>query len=92
MNAPAEKLAADVKVLAADVEELVRATAAQSGERLAAARSRVQTALADAKDTVVLRGTEAAQAADRYVHDNAWTAVGVSAAIGLLVGILIGRR
>ena len=45
MNAPTEKLAADVKVIAADVEELVRATAAETGDRLYAARNRVQAAL-----------------------------------------------
>ena len=92
MNAPAEKLAADVRILAADVEELVKATAAQSGEKLAAARSRVQAALADARDTVVVQGRVAAEATDRYVRDNAWGAVGVSAGIGVIIGILIGRR
>ncbi len=52
MNAPTEKLAADVKVLAADVEELIRATAAETGDRLHAARNRVQAALVGARDTV----------------------------------------
>lgn len=92
MNAPAEKLVTDVKILAADVEELIRATAAQSGEKLAAARSRVQAALADARETLLVQGRNAAQVTDRYVRDNAWGAVGVSAGIGLIIGILIGRR
>ncbi len=92
MNAPAEKLAADVKILAADIEELVKATAAQSGEKLAAARTRVQATLANARDTVLVQGRSAAQSTDRYVRDNPWGAVGVSAGIGLLIGLLIGRR
>jgi ElaB/YqjD/DUF883 family membrane-anchored ribosome-binding protein len=92
MNAPAEKLAGDVRVLVSDIEELMKATAAQSGERLAAVRARVESALAEAKDTVVLRGRDAARATDRYVHENAWKAVGLGAGIALLVGILIGRR
>jgi ElaB/YqjD/DUF883 family membrane-anchored ribosome-binding protein len=92
MNAPVEKLAADVRILVADVEELVKGTAAQSGEKLAAARSRVQAALVNAKDTVVVQGKTAVEATDRYVKENTWTAVGVSAGIGLLVGLLIGRR
>jgi ElaB/YqjD/DUF883 family membrane-anchored ribosome-binding protein len=92
MNAPTEKLATDVKVLTGDIEELIKATAAQSGEKLAAARRRVQTAIADAGDAAVIRGKEAAEATDRYIHDNPWTAVGVSAAIGILLGLLIGRR
>lgn len=92
MNAPAEKFVGDVRILATDVEELVKATAAQSGEKLAQARTRVQSALVNARDTVVLRGSEAAHAADQYVHQNAWKAVGISAGIALLVGLLIGRR
>ena len=92
MNAPVEKLATDVKMLAADVEELVKATAAQSGEKLAAARGRVQAALANARDTVVVQGKNAAQITDRYVMDNAWAAVGISAGIGIIIGILVGRK
>lgn len=92
MNAPVEKLVGDVRVLATDVEELIKASAAQSGEKLAQARTRVQSALASAKDTVVLQSREAAQAADQYVHQNAWKAVGISAGLALLVGLLIGRR
>lgn len=92
MNAPVERVVGDVKILAADIEELVKATATQSGEKIAEARARVQQALAIAKDTVVVRGSEAARATDRYVHENAWKAVGISAGIAFLVGLLIGRR
>ena len=92
MNAPAEKLIADVKVLKTDVQELVRATAAESGEQLAAARNRVQSALAGASDTVLMQGRQAAEMTDRYVRENSWTAVGVSAAIGFFIGLLVGRR
>jgi ElaB/YqjD/DUF883 family membrane-anchored ribosome-binding protein len=92
MNAPAEKLVADVRILATDVEELVRATAAESGEKLAAARNRVQGALTRAKDTVVLQSRDAAASTDRYVREHSWTAVGVSGLIGFVVGILVSRR
>lgn len=92
MNAPAEKIVGDVKILAADLEELVKATTAQSGEKLVQARTRVQSALANAKDVVVMRGEEAAHMADQYVHQNAWKAIGISAALALLIGLLIGWR
>jgi ElaB/YqjD/DUF883 family membrane-anchored ribosome-binding protein len=29
---------------------------------------------------------------DDYVHESPWTAVGIAAAIGLLLGVLIGRK
>jgi len=92
MNAPTDKLAADVKVLATDIEELVRATAAETSGRLTAARERVRSALVGARDTVVVQGKDAAATADRYVRDNTWTAIGVSAAVGFLIGLLVGRR
>lgn len=92
MNAPAEKLAADVKILAADIEELIKATAAQSGEQLVAARARVQAALRDTGDNIVLRGRSTAYATDRYVRENPWPSIGVAATLGLVVGVLISNR
>jgi hypothetical protein len=35
MNAPAEKFATDIKVLASDIEQLIKATTAQSASSLA---------------------------------------------------------
>jgi ElaB/YqjD/DUF883 family membrane-anchored ribosome-binding protein len=32
------------------------------------------------------------RAVDRYVHDNAWVAVGIAAAAGFVFGCLVGRR
>ncbi len=44
-----EKLVADLKVVVADAEELLRATASQAGEKVSAARERIQASLATAK-------------------------------------------
>ena len=38
------------------------------------------------------RTREVAKATDHYVHEHPWKAIGVAAGIGLLVGMLIGRR
>ena len=96
MNAPTERIVTDTKVLVADVEELLRATAAQTGDKLTAARARVQSALAESKDAVALQARHAVQVTDRFVHENPWKSVGItagiSAGVGLLVGLLIGRR
>lgn len=92
MNAPTEKLVSDVKVLASDVEELLKATATQTGEKVAEARVRAQAAIARAKTVAVEQGREAARATDQYVRQNPWSAIGISAGIGLLIGLLIGRR
>jgi len=92
MNAPTEKLVGDVKVLATDVEELLKATAAQTGDRIADARARAQAAISRARTTAMEQSRHAAQVTDQYVHQNPWAAAAVSAGIGLLVGLLIGRR
>ncbi len=94
-----EKLVADLKVVVADAEELLRATASQAGEKAAAARERIQASLATAKvklgeaERALLEKTkEAAKATDEYVHDNPWKAVGIAAVAGLVLGVLIARR
>ena len=92
MNAPAERLVTDVKVLVTDVEELLKATAAQSGERIAATRARVEAALIKAGDTVVEQTRHTAQATDQYVHQHPWQATGFAAGAALLIGFILGRR
>ncbi len=94
-----EKLIADVKLVIADTEELLRATAGQAGEKIADIRARTQDRLAaakiklaDAEAAVVDKAKQVGRAADDYVHDNPWRSVGVAAGFGFIVGLLIGRR
>ncbi len=99
MNAPREQLVADLKVLMSDVEELVKATASQSGDKIAEIRGRIQSAaaelrprLAQAEALLKEKARIAAATTDDYVHDHPWTAMGVSAGVGVIIGLLIGRR
>jgi len=94
-----DKLIEDLKVVAQDVEELLRATASQTGEKIAAARTRAEETLRSARmrlsetsDDVAETARAAATAADDYVRDNPWQAVGIAAGIGLVVGLVLGRR
>lgn len=98
-DASKEKFVSDMKVLVADTEELLRATASQAGEKAAIARERIQATLAttkakliDAERALLDKTKQAAKATDDYVHDNPWQAVGVAAGVGFLLGLLIGRR
>jgi ElaB/YqjD/DUF883 family membrane-anchored ribosome-binding protein len=104
MNSPEnvvtkEKLVQDLKIVISDAEDLLRATASQAGEKVAAAREKIQDSLHRAKvklseveDVIVDRSKQAARATDEYVHDHPWRAVGIAAGIGFIVGLLIGRR
>lgn len=94
-----EKLAQDLKIVIADAEELLRATASQAGEKVSAAREKIQDSLRHAKvklaeveDVLIDKGKQAARATDEYVHDHPWKAVGIAAGIGLIIGMLISRR
>jgi ElaB/YqjD/DUF883 family membrane-anchored ribosome-binding protein len=99
ISASKEKLMDDLRLVVADTEELLRATANQAGEGATVARARIQENLqvvkgrmVSAEDILIERTRDAAKDADRYVRDNPWQAVGVSACIGAIVGMLIARR
>lgn len=93
-----EKLMQDLRVVVADAEELLRATAGQAGDKMAAARERIQenlaaakVRLAEAEQAIVAKTKAAARATDEYVHENPWKSVGIAAGVGLIIGMLISR-
>jgi ElaB/YqjD/DUF883 family membrane-anchored ribosome-binding protein len=94
-----DQLVTDMKAVIADAEDLLKATAGAAGERIAAARARAEETLRAAKaklaeldGAMADRAKHAARATDQYVHEHPWSAVGIAAAAGLLVGVLIARR
>jgi len=92
-----DQLVDDLKAVIDDAEELLKATAGAAGERISAARARAEASLNAAKSkladlNVVGQARDAAKAADDYVHEHPWGAVGIAAVAGLLVGILVSRR
>ncbi len=94
-----EKLAADLKLVIADAEELLQITSAQTGDKVAELRLRMadnlraaRLKLADVDAAVRDKAREAARATDDYVHENPWRSIGVAAGAGLVIGLLIGRR
>ena len=94
-----EKLVSDLKVVVADAEEILRATAGAAGDKVGELRERITIRLRDAKERLqdaeaaLLDKTKAcARATDDFVHEQPWKAVGVAAALGLALGVLIGRR
>lgn len=98
-HASKDKLMADLRMVVADAEDLLKATASQTGERIVAARAKAEDSLrtakarlADAQAAAVARTKAAAKVTDDYVHENPWKAVGVAAVVGLLLGALISRR
>jgi ElaB/YqjD/DUF883 family membrane-anchored ribosome-binding protein len=94
-----DKLREDLRLVASDVEELLKATAGQTGERVSAARERVEASLRSAGDKLedaghaaAARARRAAEDTDRYVHVHPWTSIGAATGVGLLIGYVLGRR
>jgi len=94
-----QKLMDDLSTVVTDAEELLKASATQTGDRITAARARAEESVKAAKvrltvaqEALVERAREAAKDADVYVHENPWKAAGVAAAAGLLIGAIISRR
>jgi len=99
MQASREKLVEDLQALLADVDNLFRQAAAAGGQEAQELRRRAEGALSQAVERLAAaerdllrRGREAARATDDWVHENPWSAIGVGAAVGVLVGMLIARR
>lgn len=85
--------------LVADVEDLVRKVAHITQDDIARVRERVEEklvtareCLADGSARVRASGKQLAESTDAYVHERPWTAVGVAAAVGVLIGVLSSRR
>ena len=94
-----QQLVSDMKSVIADAEDMLQATADQAGEKMANLRARIQerlhgakVRLGEAEAALVAKTRAAARATDNYVHESPWTAVGIAAGVGLLVGLIISRR
>lgn len=99
MDTNKEKLLSDIKVVIHDAEELFKAAAASSGERAAELREkamihlkRAKESMSDAQVRVIETSKQAARATDDFVHDHPWRAVGIAAAVGVVLGLLLNRR
>ena len=98
-EAQRERLAVDLRNVIHDAEELLKLTAGDVGNEAVALRERVKARLLDARhsllglqESAVERAKEAGRKADDYVHDHPWQAIGIAGAVGVVVGLLIGRR
>lgn len=94
-----EKLVADLKSVIADAEDMLKLSAGQAGDEAVKLRERMQARListkerlADLQHAAIEKAREAGHAADDFVHEQPWLVIGVAAGVGLVVGLLIGRR
>jgi ElaB/YqjD/DUF883 family membrane-anchored ribosome-binding protein len=98
-EASTEKLMKDLRAVIADAEALMAATADTAGTEVREARARAEETFEQARarlesfeEELQAHAKEALGDADVYVRENPWQSIGIAAAIGLVLGLLIGRR
>ncbi|MBV6323258.1 DUF883 family protein [Duganella violaceipulchra] len=89
----------DVKTLVKDAQALFTAATALTGEKAEELRGRgmraLDTALAkahEAQQSALVASKEMAKQADVYVKENPWRSIAAAAGVGLLIGVIIGRK
>lgn len=99
VDATKEQLSEDFNAVMADVEALLKATANQSGEKLAKVRDKAEESLrvmkarmVESQAALLVKTQAAGKTVDDYIHENPWKGVSVAAGIALVIGLLVGRR
>ncbi len=84
-----EKLAADLRLVTDDAEELLQITSSQTCDKVTELRTRVgenlrvaRAKLTEADAAIRDKAREAARATDDYVHENPWRSIGIAAGAG----------
>jgi ElaB/YqjD/DUF883 family membrane-anchored ribosome-binding protein len=94
-----ERVLADLRALAHDSEELLKATASDVSEKAKEARTRLAAALERSKSTMeelqnqaIAGAKAAAKKADTVIREHPYESLGVAFGVGLVIGVLVGRR
>jgi ElaB/YqjD/DUF883 family membrane-anchored ribosome-binding protein len=89
----------DVSTIIKDAQALFHDAATLTGEKAVEARQRamtlLDTALVNAHNahaSAMVAGKEMAASADHYVKENPWKTISAAASIGLLLGVILGRK
>jgi ElaB/YqjD/DUF883 family membrane-anchored ribosome-binding protein len=98
-NSSMKDASTDIKALVKDAQGMLSAAAALTGDKADEMRARgmemLDRALGKAgqyQGQALDKGKELAHTADVYVKDNPWRTVVAAAGVGLLVGVLLGRK
>lgn len=89
------KLVDDLRVLSHDAEAMLRETAGQTGEKVMELRGRLAASLESAKATyrrLEEKAVAGAKVADKTIREHPYESIGAAFGIGLLIGVLVGRR
>ena len=93
------KLVDEFSNVLSEAEDMLKRAANETGEKARDLRSQVEAKLLTARlrmqelqGQAMDRAKDAARATDDYVHEHPWQSIGIAAAIGLLIGLMMNRR
>jgi ElaB/YqjD/DUF883 family membrane-anchored ribosome-binding protein len=98
-NAVSSRASREFHNFVADMEDLITKTTSLTGDDLQKAKQQLneriataRTYLDDVSESVAQRARKSATVTNNYVHEQPWAAVGIGAAVGVVVGFLLGNR
>ena len=94
-----EQLMHDLQLVIRDAEALLKNSTLPGSDEFKSAKDRIENTIRHAREEIVRleklvveKTKEAVHATDDYVKENPWQAVGLGAAVGLVIGLLITRK
>ena len=90
-----DRLVSDLKTVTRDAEELLRTVSGQRGNGTNEMRARLSSAIESAKATynrLEGKAVAGAKATDKAIRAHPYESLGVAFGMGLLVGVLMGRK
>ena len=94
-----DRLAQSLQQMVDEAEQLLKNAQRTGSEQFDAARDKFEATLRSAKEDLtsleeaaIYNAKRAARTADHAVHEHPYTAMGITAGIGVLIGMLIARR
>lgn len=98
-RATPDSVGRDVKNVVNEAQELLKTVQAEGSNRIDEVKSKMaaqyevaRAKLGDLQTTVADGAKVAVDETDAYVRNNPWTAVGIAAGVGALIGFLAARR
>lgn len=98
-NHSSEDLRAELKSLADSLESILNSTQDKSKEEIESLKAKAREALSSSKaklgqasDKITEQTKEIVGQADCYVRENPWKSVGIGAAVGVVLGMLLTKR
>ena len=90
-----DKLVSDLKHVAHDTEELLKASAGEVSDKAREARARLVTAVERAKEScerLQEKAVAGAKATDKTIREHPYQSIGIAFGVGILIGVLVTRK